>query len=262
MSGSLTVVGSGLNVILHLTPEARAEIACAEHVLYTVPDAVSELIITTLNPKTESLNPLYDPNKPRIETYRDMVTRIVECVQSGSRVCVVFYGHPGVCALSTHEAVRRVGRLGLPARMLPAISALDCLFADLGVDPGRFGCQVHEATDYLTRQRPVNVWSGLILLQVAAVGDPSFSVAGPHKKYLPVLLEVLASRYGSEHTVVLYEASQVVFGRPRIDIAQIANITRESVSGLTTMYVPPRAPAGIDVDMFRRLELPIPDRLL
>jgi hypothetical protein len=33
--------------------------------------------------------------------------------------------------------------------MLPAVSAEDCLFADLGVDPGAAGCQSHEAADFL-----------------------------------------------------------------------------------------------------------------
>jgi hypothetical protein len=33
--------------------------------------------------------------------------------------------------------------------MLPAISAEDCLFADLGVDPADHGCPSYEATDFL-----------------------------------------------------------------------------------------------------------------
>jgi hypothetical protein len=38
--------------------------------------------------------------------------------------------------------------------MLPGISAEDCLFADLGIDPGIYGCQSYEATDFLANGRP------------------------------------------------------------------------------------------------------------
>jgi hypothetical protein len=39
---------------------------------------------------------------------------------------------------------------GFDAVMLPGISAEDCLFADLGIDPGMIGCQSFEATDSIT----------------------------------------------------------------------------------------------------------------
>jgi len=36
--------------------------------------------------------------------------------------------------------------------MLPGISAEDCLFADIGVDPGIYGCQSFEATDLFVNE--------------------------------------------------------------------------------------------------------------
>ena len=44
-------------------------------------------------------------------------------------------------------------REGFNAQMLAGISAEDCLFADLGLDPGKNGCQSFEATDFLIRRR-------------------------------------------------------------------------------------------------------------
>ena len=62
-------------------------------------------------------------------------------IRRGIRLCAVVYGHPGVFVYASHEAVRRCRLEGLPARMLPGISAEDCLLADLGVDPGVRGCR-------------------------------------------------------------------------------------------------------------------------
>ena len=84
--------------------------------------------------------------KPRRETYAEVEGTIVAAVLRGARVCAVLYGHPGLCARPGHRAVAQVRAAGLPARMLPSVSALDCLVADLGHDPLRSGLQAYEAT--------------------------------------------------------------------------------------------------------------------
>src|SRR5437899_1041057 len=108
-----------------------------------------------------------DLKRIRDETYDDIVAEILSAVRSGTRVCVALYGHPGVFARPAHEAVRRARAEGFPARMLPAVSAEDCLFADLGVDPGENGCQSYEATDFLLRKREVDVSAALVLWQIS-----------------------------------------------------------------------------------------------
>src|SRR5437773_2103233 len=75
------------------------------------------------------------PGKPRRETYAEMVEELLAPVRAGHNVCAAFYGHPGVFVNPGHEAIRRARAEGFPARMLPAVSALDCLVADLGIDP-------------------------------------------------------------------------------------------------------------------------------
>ena len=47
--------------------------------------------------------------------------------------------------------------------MLPGISSEDCLFADLGVDPGVSGCQSYEATDFLMNAPIIDSSTQLIL---------------------------------------------------------------------------------------------------
>ena len=79
-----------------------------------------------------------------------MADAIVAEVELGKTVCAVFYGHPGVFARPSHLAIERTRALGHRAEMLPAVSAEDCLFADLGVDPGD-GCQSFEATNFVVR---------------------------------------------------------------------------------------------------------------
>ena len=55
---------------------------------------------------------------------------------------------------------------GFNARMLPGISAEDCLFANLGADPGTHGCQSFEATSFLLRKPKFDTLTHLILWQI------------------------------------------------------------------------------------------------
>ena len=95
----------------------------------------------------------YGEGLERMHTYEAMVQHILAEVVASKRVVAAFYGHPGVCTYPTHESVRRARAAGLPARMLPAVSAEDCLFADLGVDP-RTGAAI--------RTRPPTSSSGAV----------------------------------------------------------------------------------------------------
>src|SRR6476660_8007636 len=131
--GSLTIVGTGIQVNMQTTPEARAAITQAEQVLYLVANRPTGYWISQLNPTSESLEHLYEPGKNRFVAYQEIIDSILMYVQKDLRVCVVFYGHPGVFVYSSHEAIRHAREAGFSARMLPGISAEDCLFADLCV---------------------------------------------------------------------------------------------------------------------------------
>ena len=106
--GSLVVVGTGIRTVGHLTLEAIAWMSKADKVLYVVGDPVAEDVIAQVNPDgAESLAKLYAEGKPRLQTYEEMVQRILECVRGGMLTCVACYGHPGVFVHPSHEAIRR-----------------------------------------------------------------------------------------------------------------------------------------------------------
>jgi precorrin-6B methylase 1 len=84
--------------------------------------------------------------EPHNYAYDRMVERILSYVRRGLNVCVVFYGHPGVFVHPGHESIRRARIEGFSACILPGISAEDCLFAELGIDPSKNG-QSFEATE-------------------------------------------------------------------------------------------------------------------
>jgi hypothetical protein len=99
-------------------------------------------------------------------------------LREGKIVVGVFYGHPGVFVSPTHRTINIALKEGYAATMLPGISAEDCLFADLNIDPSHPGCLTYEATDLLVAKRLLIPSSRLILFQVGCVGISDFSFSG------------------------------------------------------------------------------------
>ena len=255
--GTLIVVGTGIKAVGHLTADACHWIRRADVVLHVVADRVTEQAIVDLNPRAESLRPLYydDPERRRRATYTAMVERILAELRGGAVVCAVFYGHPGVYVTPSHEAIRRARALGHDAQMLPGISAEDCLFADLGVDPARTGWQSFEATDFLVHRRPFDPCAGLALWQIGAIGNLGLQAGGFARRGLVVLVDALCATYGRDHEVVVYEAASLPTCDPQIHRVPLAQLPDAPISTLSTLYVPPRGPAALDLAMVAALGL-------
>ncbi len=253
--GSLVVVGTGFGGCGQITADASQAIATAEKVLFLVTDPATREWILTANPTAESLDEYYSVSTGRLNTYVGMTEHIISFVRSGLRVCVAFYGHPGVFVFASHEAITRCRDECLSARMVPGVSAEDCLFADLGIDPGRRGCLTVDATDFLVRHRTADPAVPLVLWQAGAVGRVDH-VRDDNHDNIAILADVLRALYGGHHEVVIYEASRSAEGDPRIECVRLEDLADAGLGLVSTLFVPPRVDAQVDEEMARRLGLP------
>lgn len=252
--GSLTIVGAGIRPGLHATRESIARIRSADKVLYLLAEITPITWLDELNPSAESLDELYRADRPFAEVYEDIVERILDHVRMRQEVCVVFYGHPSVFDRTSHDAVRRARAEGFEARILPGITAEDCLYVDLEFDPGTAGCQSFDATDFLVRRRAPDPAVPLILWQVGVVGGTR-TTGEVRRLGLSVLGERLEELYGAEHELVVYEATPFPVGRPMIERCAVRELAEAGVTGLSTLYVPPKGVTPPDADMMARLQM-------
>lgn len=249
--GSLLVVGTGIQMPNQLTVEARAAIETADRVFYGVADPITRHQIKQLHPQAESLFDLYSVDKSRTITYREMVEKVLAAVRAGFKVCFVLYGHPGVFAQPSHAAIRQARSEGFPAKMLPAISAEDCLIADLGVDPGAQGCQSFEAWDFLLRRRKIDSTVPLLLWQVAGIGERNYPTQC-NRANLALLTEYLQQFYPSTHEIIIYEASPFAVCDPKIERLPLSRLAEAPVSSISTVYIPAHGSTPIDAEMAQR----------
>jgi hypothetical protein len=234
------VVGVGITGVGQTTLEAEACIQRADRVFYLVLEPTTERWIQQSNANAVTLGDCYREGRNRKETYAEMTARIVDAVRSGLRVCAVFYGHPGVLVKSSHAAITILKKEGYRARMLPGVSADGCLYADLGFNPGDFGVQTYEATDFLRARRRFDPTSGLILWQVGVLGEvDSRSGVTCRPERLAKLTAVLGRHYPATHKVVLYYAPMFPADPPIIKRVSLERLPVTKVYPLAMLFVPP-----------------------
>ncbi|MCE7951025.1 MAG: hypothetical protein DYH18_07960 [Xanthomonadales bacterium PRO7] len=249
-------MGIGITLGSHLTPLARSHIEQSDVVFLAASDGIVEKWIESLHPDVRSLQPLYAADKSRKQTYRQMVNAMLTEVRAGKKVCAAFYGHPGVFAWAPHEAIRIARKEGFDANMEPGISAEDCLYSDLGIDPGAAGCQHYEASQLLYYKRRIDTSAYLILWQVGAMGDGGrgSAHAATNAAYREILIERLAQDYPLTHRIIVYRAATLPIDTPRIDRIALRRLSKIDIEVADTVVIPPVRKLVPDTKMLRRLE--------
>ena len=239
----------------HLSPRSRSHIEQADVVFALVSDPLVELWVQDMRPDARSLQPYYAEGKRRTVTYHEMVEAMLVEVRAGRRVCGVFYGHPGVFALVPHRSIERARTEGFEAVMEPGISAEDCLYADLGIDPGTFGCQHYEASQFMFYQRRIDPSAYLVLWQIGIAGDRSLSRFATGADYRRLLVELLAQDYPLTHEVTAYEAATLPITMPRLGRMPLSQIVDADLYLQTTLVIPPARPMQRNQAMLDRIAL-------
>jgi siroheme synthase len=238
--GIFAAVGLGMMLGAHLSPRSRSEIEQADVVFALVSDAIVELWLQQMRPDVRSLQPYYAEGKRRTESYREMIEAMLGEVRAGKRVCGVFYGHPGVFAQVPHHAVAQARAEGFEAEMQPGISAEDCLYADLGIDPGTFGCQHYEASQLMFYRRRLDLSAYLILWQIGLTGDRTLARYSTGPAYRRLLVDLLIDEgYSPEHEVVVYEAATLPISVPRMERLPLLGLIDADLRLQSTLVVPP-----------------------
>jgi precorrin-3B methylase len=238
--GSLTVVGTGIRAISDVTIEAKNYLERATKVLCLAADPLTYYWIKIINPTAESLTRTYRTGRPRSEIYAEQLERVMSYVRKGLRVCLATYGHPGVFASMPHEAKKLAQSEGYPATMLPAVSAQDWLFANLGVDPG-VGHQSFDATDFIANKRSLEPRYSTVFFQIGMIGvfDYKETIGNWNPPGLHYFAEVLQKHYPPSHEVVVYEAAVYPLCNPRVETIALSRLAEMPVSVISTLYVPP-----------------------
>jgi uncharacterized protein YabN with tetrapyrrole methylase and pyrophosphatase domain len=242
-TGSLNVVGAGIRFSAQTTPEARHAIETADVVVHLGGEPIGDDWLGSLNADSRSLAPIYatgvERGDARSQIYEEMADSILDLVRAGKDVCVALYGHPMVFATPARLAVEQAEAEGYAVRVLPGISAVDCLLADLRFDPGRTGIQSYEATRFLERNPHIEPTAALVLWQIGALGNDHAVIGPPNRGSVVQLIKRLLEIYPLDHEVVLYRASEYAAFEARIDRLPFRDLPDADIDPMATLFVPP-----------------------
>lgn len=238
MTGKLVCIGLGITIGAHVSTRCQNHIAHAD-IVFCNCHPLMEQWLQELHPDVRSLQPLYAVGKDRRLTYQQMVSTMLVPVRQNRYVVGAFYGHPGVFAQVPHHAIAQARREGYSAHMEPGVSAEDCLYADLGIDPGAFGCQHFETSQFMFYQRRLDTCGYVILWQVALAGDVSLARDASTTAQREVLVSLLLEHYPPDHEVILYESPTLITDPFREDRIHLAQLAQANLTTITTLVIPP-----------------------
>ena len=258
---SLVLVGSGIKTISHLTTEVIGFIKGADLVLYLVNEPLLKKWIKKEAKEAAELDEIYFSFSKRIEAYQEIQDYILKQFKKYNLICVVIYGHPTVFASPGLDAIFQIEkkRIDIQTLVLPGISALDCLFSDLRIDPGVQGCFSIEVNDLILYLKNLDPFVHNVIWQVGMIGNIGKPTYDTDIDKLNILQGHLLKFYDEDHVVILYEASIYPKIPHKAEKVIVSSLYTKKFTPLTTLYIPPSGIGKIDKNSMRLLGLSLED---
>jgi precorrin-2 methylase len=234
------VLGLGMRAS-HLLPETADALRRCRRVLYLshVP-GVREMLSEHCADLVD-LSGFYQDGTDRLGTYKRIAAATIDAALDRTPVALAVYGHPLVLSVPSTILIRLGAEFGLSVKALPAVSALDCLQADLGVDLVAAGLQTHEATDVLLYRRRLLPEIAAVLWQIGVLETRlSAGAARSRPQRLLRLREHLLRFYPAGHEAIAVSSSVDVSAGPelhRFRLEALADMVDDFHLG-TTLYIP------------------------
>jgi hypothetical protein len=239
---ALYIAGLGLQTVAQITREAEAAMRNSSEVLFLDAGVATRQFLETLCTRVTSLyEESYREERPRVNAYQHIAARVMDAALDHPPVTFAIHGHPLAAAHPPFLILQLAHALDLPVTVLPGISAIDGILADLRLDPVVHGVQMYEATDLLLRRRPLQSDVPAILWQICPLETCLHSMRVSRPERFSRLVAHLRQYYPPGHEVVAIYCSPHPVAPPEIlrfaveDMGQYAQRIHAGFS----LYVPP-----------------------
>ncbi len=246
----LSVLGLGLRCPEQVTRRAWSAMEQADQLFFISDHLEKQSWLARLNPNYYDLMVHYGKGKLRRDTYQEMADKVLECLQAGKDAALISYGHPLVFCDPSRLAIEQTKEQGFSLEIMPGISSIDCLLADLRVDVQNHGMQIYEGHDLLLHGLRPDPMCSQIVFQVPSLGDNAgYWKPGRFRGFIRVLAEQLAEVYGWQHPAVLYFGSNSPGQANHIDSITLEQLPEAEMISEYTLWVPPLGYAMLPPEM-------------
>ncbi len=240
----ISLVGIGTVGTMQLTHEADAVLRAAR-VLYVL--HAQSLVLDYLRERYDAdvvdLSTAYEEDKLRNQTYNEIAHTVLDgAIQDGGRrVAYVTSGHPLVLVTPAQLILKDANEKAITVEVIPGVSSLDTVWADLRFDPGPDGALMFEATSLLLRRYPLIPTVPLFLWQVNSVETALYSTHKNKPERFARLQDYLLRYYPDDHVGKLVHSAS--FPITRAEIVSVAlgklGVLADVATSQHILYVPP-----------------------
>jgi len=236
------IAGLGVRGVNQVTREVERALRTSREVLYLDAGVATRTYLENLCPRVTSLfEQSYAEERPRLNAYEHMAIKVVQAALANPPVTFAIHGHPLVAVHAPFLVLEMARALGLKVEILPGISSLDALLADLHLDPVVHGLQMYEATDLLLRRRPLQNDVPAIIWQIGPIETALHDQAISRPQRFTRFIAHLRQFYPARHAVVAIYCSPHPLMPPTVlpfTLEEMGEHADQLHAGFT-LYVPP-----------------------
>jgi uncharacterized protein YabN with tetrapyrrole methylase and pyrophosphatase domain len=256
----LIIAGTGIKFLSHLTIEVKSAIETSSCVVFLLNEPAMKNWVVKNSKKYISMDNIYFSSKLRLDSYSKIVDEVFLNLQENDDICFLMYGHPTFFSSVVAEITKSISFEKVLIQIMPGISAIDCLFSDLRIDPGKKGLQSYDATEFILYDEIFSTTSHLVLWQIAIIGE--FGIINNseinvncQKKAMEILISKLIKHYPRDHRVSLYVASQYPSVEFELKSIELQKLNIINIPRLATLYVPPLKEKTLNLNVINQLKI-------
>ena len=214
---ALVLIGYGVSDTLQITVESQRVLARASKAYAVSLPPNLERYLKSLRVTCIDLGERFVEQRPFAEAYLEIADLILQEAQADPPVVLLSPGNPLLSNALNRFLMLKARERKLAVQVLPAVSPIDAVVCQTGLDVGTFGLQVFDARRVVAREQQINPEVPLLLLQLAGVAATEAGVPLPSDAdaYAP-LGDYLARFYPADHTV-----THLTYGANRGGIASV-----------------------------------------
>jgi precorrin-3B methylase len=254
---ALYIAGLGLQTVSQVTREVEAAMRASREILFLDAGVATKTFLEALCPR---VTPLYEQSyvedQPRVTAYQHIAARVMDAAIDHPPVTFAIHGHPLIAAHPPFLILELAHALQLSVEVLPGVSAIDSIMADLRLDPVVHGVQMYEATDLLLRRRPLQADVPAIIWQIGPIETSLHSMRVSQPERFTRFIAHLRQYYPPGHHIVAIYCSPHPILPPaifRFALEDMGQYAAQIHSGFS-LYIPPASSRPVqDYDLLAKL---------
>jgi tetrapyrrole methylase family protein/MazG family protein len=239
----LYILGAGVWFPEHLTGQTIRILTACKRICSNLPQEDLDSLPPGLRAKCTSLWQLYQENRDRSENYKMVAQAVLDAVAVERPVAWMTPGHPLIFDSVSQALLELAPQQGWKVEVVPAISCIDTVLAQLGYDPAG-GLVVYEATSLVGQKLPLLPWFATLLLQPSAFGSSLTHYSSRWTPDLTPLRDHLLNFYPATHRCAFVRSYSPRVGPSQVSWWELGNLTSAEFDVLagTTLFIPGAQP--------------------